>query len=62
MPRVPGGDRTILVHLNVEVAAEETRTADEIGRYLDDALSVGLEAHEGAEHIRNWAVVLAEEV
>ncbi len=54
--------RTVLVHLNVQVDSHEGRSAEELGSYLEAALSVGLESHEGAEHITNWTVALAEEV
>ena len=53
--------RTILVHLNVEVGPEDARTAEQIGAYLDDALSVGLECHDGAEHL-TVTVALVDEV
>jgi hypothetical protein len=53
--------RTILVHLNVQVGPEDTRSADEIGAFLDDALSVGLDGHDGGEHL-TVTVALADEV
>lgn len=56
-----GVQRVVLVHLNIEVGPEDTRTADEISSYIDDALSVGTDVHEGAEHL-TIVVALAEEI
>lgn len=53
--------RLVLVHLNVEVAPTDTRTADEVAAYLDDALSIGMEGHDGGEPL-TVVVALAEEV
>jgi hypothetical protein len=54
--------RTILVHLNLEVADGEKRTADEIAQLIDAALYVGLEGADDADGITNVSVALAEEV
>lgn len=48
--------RTIEAKVKVEVEDGDDRTPEEIGKYLDDALSVGLESHEGAEHFKTWDV------
>lgn len=53
--------RVVLVHLNVEVADDDPRTAEEIAAYIDDALVVGMDGHEGAEGLA-VTVALADEV
>jgi hypothetical protein len=52
--------RTVLVHLNVEVPAEDPRTAEQIGRALMGALEVGSD-DESVYYLRP-ALALADEV
>lgn len=49
--------RVILVHMNVELPASDTRSADEVAAYLLDALAVGDEGRSAPA-----TVALAEEV
>jgi hypothetical protein len=57
---MPEAERTVLVHLNVSVPADDARSADEIGTVILSALEVGSDADE----VRNLdlSVVLVEEV
>ena len=62
--------RTVLVHLNVAVAADDTRDADAIAAFIDAALCVGMEGASDEDDlgdlriggIGNVVVALAEEV
>ncbi len=57
--------RTILVHLNVEAYDHDERTPDEIGEYLSDCITVGMEGHDprpGDPHLVAATVVLADEI
>jgi hypothetical protein len=64
----PAPPREILVHLNVSVAADDRRSPDEIGAFLHDCMSVGLDGHDAATGERLAAgildvtVALADEV
>lgn len=53
--------RTILIHLNVQVDRDDTRTADTIITQVEGALDVGLEGMENRDETR-VDVALAEEV
>jgi hypothetical protein len=65
--RTEEAKRTILVHLNIELAATAPEQADDVAREISDCIRLALDDEACADHVPalaggEWCIPLAEEV